>query len=253
MVDSAYLARWIDVTARLLAQPLGHDPMLEICDELTAHFRASTAATIDDGPSGAHLDLYTTSVHVPERWAARMGDHPLARHYRVTGDHRARRLSDALTFVDEPRARALLDGLRAAKLNDFAFLPLEPRSGMRHRWLSLSSSRELGSGVVHDLDRLGPLLRAVDAQASTLARLLAAPRPDPAAVARLSDREVVVLTLVARGLTAVAIGSELRISARTVSKHQENIHRKLGVADRVSAVMKAQTLGILTRRETARD
>jgi ATP/maltotriose-dependent transcriptional regulator MalT len=62
---------------------------------------------------------------------------------------------------------------------------------------------------------------------------------------RLTARELVVLTLLAEGLTATAIAHRLNISPRTVHKHQENLYRKLGTADRLAAVLRAQRLGLL--------
>jgi DNA-binding CsgD family transcriptional regulator len=62
---------------------------------------------------------------------------------------------------------------------------------------------------------------------------------------QLTARELAVLNLMASGLIATAIGRELGISARTVSKHIENIYRKLGTHDRTSAVLRGQDLGIM--------
>jgi DNA-binding NarL/FixJ family response regulator len=58
-----------------------------------------------------------------------------------------------------------------------------------------------------------------------------AEQPEP-----LTDREVEVLRLTARGLTNKAIGRELDISARTVQGHLANIYGKLGVYSRTEAV-----------------
>jgi DNA-binding CsgD family transcriptional regulator len=59
--------------------------------------------------------------------------------------------------------------------------------------------------------------------------------------ARLTDRENEVLLLVASGRTAARIGRELRISERTVHKHLENVYLKLGVHDRISAVLQVMS------------
>lgn len=61
----------------------------------------------------------------------------------------------------------------------------------------------------------------------------------------LTTRESAVLSLVSDGHTAKAIGHRLSISERTVHKHMEHINGKLGVRDRVSAVVRAQQLGLL--------
>ena len=62
---------------------------------------------------------------------------------------------------------------------------------------------------------------------------------------RLTPRELSVLVLVADGLTAAATARRLLVAERTVHKHLERIYAKLGVSDRVSAVLCAQRLGVL--------
>jgi len=61
----------------------------------------------------------------------------------------------------------------------------------------------------------------------------------------LSDREVEVLRLVARGRTNQAIGRELHLSLNTVKTHISHILAKLGVADRAAAAARAAALGLL--------
>jgi LuxR family maltose regulon positive regulatory protein len=63
----------------------------------------------------------------------------------------------------------------------------------------------------------------------------------------LSQREREVLQLVAEGLTNQEIAARLVISIRTVKKHVENIHGKLGVQNRSRAVARGRTLGLLNR------
>lgn len=55
----------------------------------------------------------------------------------------------------------------------------------------------------------------------------------------LSPREAQVLRLLARGRTTQAIASEMGISPRTVHKHTERIHAKLGTHDRAQAIATA--------------
>jgi DNA-binding NarL/FixJ family response regulator len=62
----------------------------------------------------------------------------------------------------------------------------------------------------------------------------------------LSERELEVLRLAARGLTNRAIGLDLAISDRTVQGHLANIYAKLHVNTRTEAVLKAMRLGWLT-------
>jgi DNA-binding response OmpR family regulator len=57
----------------------------------------------------------------------------------------------------------------------------------------------------------------------------------------LRDREVETLTWAARGKTFEEIGTILSLSKRTVEFHLENARRKLGVATRTQALIKAAT------------
>jgi DNA-binding CsgD family transcriptional regulator len=66
--------------------------------------------------------------------------------------------------------------------------------------------------------------------------------------APLTARELGVLELVATGLTATAVARRCGISVRTVHKHLENVYRKLGCADRLSAVLAAREAGFLAVR-----
>lgn len=61
----------------------------------------------------------------------------------------------------------------------------------------------------------------------------------------LTPREMDVLELVGQGFTNPAIADELVVSVGTVKAHTHRIYGKLGVTNRVSAVMKAQELSIL--------
>jgi len=64
-----------------------------------------------------------------------------------------------------------------------------------------------------------------------------------AAVEALTEREVDVLRLAAKGLTNKAIGHTLRISDRTVQGHLANIYGKLSVNSRTEAVTQALKQG----------
>jgi len=59
----------------------------------------------------------------------------------------------------------------------------------------------------------------------------------------LTERELDVLRLTARGFTNKAIGAQLSISDRTVQGHLAKIYGKLHAASRTEAVMRAVTLG----------
>ena len=56
-----------------------------------------------------------------------------------------------------------------------------------------------------------------------------------------------MLTLVSEGLLARTIAARLAVSDRTVHKHLGNVYRKLDTHDRLLAVRRAESLGLLSR------
>jgi len=84
----------------------------------------------------------------------------------------------------------------------------------------------------------------------TIARKLMAqmarPEAAAAAVEPLTERELEVLRLAAKGYTNKAIGAQLSISDRTVQGHLAKIYDKLHAASRTEAVMRGVTLGLVS-------
>jgi len=70
------------------------------------------------------------------------------------------------------------------------------------------------------------------------------PRAAPASpFPELSERELEVLDLIARGLNNHEIAAQLFVAVKTVSNHISNIFSKLAVADRAQAIVKAREAG----------
>jgi len=63
----------------------------------------------------------------------------------------------------------------------------------------------------------------------------------------LTDRELDVLRLAAKGYTNKAIGVQLNISDRTVQGHLAHIFAKLQASSRTEAVMRAVSLGLISQ------
>jgi putative nucleotidyltransferase with HDIG domain len=91
--------------------------------------------------------------------------------------------------------------------------------------------------------RLDP--RAVDAVLAAAGGEGVAPRP-PSWPAGLTDREVEVLCLLARGLRNREVAGELCISPKTVGHHVEHIYQKIDVSSRAAAALFAAEQGLLS-------
>ena len=65
--------------------------------------------------------------------------------------------------------------------------------------------------------------------------------------AGLTEREIAILSALARGLSNEEIAKELWVARQTVKFHLTNVYRKLGVKSRTEAVHRAYQLGLVER------
>jgi NarL family two-component system response regulator LiaR len=119
--------------------------------------------------------------------------------------------------------------LRAVKAGALGYLPKE------------SSSRELVEAIVDVHD--GKLLLQ-PAIARRLMHELSVSNGAAAAEGQLTDREIDVLKLLARGLSNQGIADRLCLSERTVAKHIGNLLSKLGLENRTQAALYALREGL---------
>jgi DNA-binding NarL/FixJ family response regulator len=100
----------------------------------------------------------------------------------------------------------------------------------------------------------GEALLAPTVTRRLLDRFVAVQPSEPAAperLAALTDREVEVLTLIAKAATNTEIAAYLVVAEATVKTHVSAILRKLGARDRVQAVVMAYDLGLVRPRPSA--
>ena len=65
--------------------------------------------------------------------------------------------------------------------------------------------------------------------------------------ARLTRREVEILSLIVEGHSSKTVADLLFVSKRTVDFHLDNIYEKLHVNNRMQALQRAMRLGLLPR------
>jgi len=123
-------------------------------------------------------------------------------------------------------------------------------------WLILESIRQGAKGfVLKDVD-LTELIRAIRAvhrgesafdsrSAGVVVSWMHGCQRPGAAAGDITPREREILALLARGLSNVAIGQRLYISAATVKFHVGNVMQKLGARRRAEAVYAASKLGLI--------
>jgi DNA-binding NarL/FixJ family response regulator len=101
----------------------------------------------------------------------------------------------------------------------------------------------------HRVDRLEPAVRtrrtrstpgSGDARQRSVAAVLV-----PPVLAELTEREVEVLRLIARGLSNAEIAAELVLTENTIKTHVARVLSKLGLRDRVQAVVLAHESGLV--------
>jgi DNA-binding CsgD family transcriptional regulator len=89
------------------------------------------------------------------------------------------------------------------------------------------------------------LLRALNGIGHEIGYFLARHRGELVAPV-LTPRELQVLQLAARALSAVAIAEEMQVSPATVKRHFEDAYARLGVSDRAAAVAVAMRQGLIS-------
>ncbi|HEX6341069.1 response regulator transcription factor [Umezawaea sp.] len=242
------LEHWLDVVRDLLAQPLTEMPHVTLLDELVRTFGGAAGSWIDRQPDG-HVEhhLWESGITVDQDTLAwlrnRLDQHPLPCWFAATEDLTAYTLGRVPRSLRDPRFETWNEVLGGLDLEHQMAIPLSVRGVWHRAFVIVLSGSDATDEDLRLARRLQALLIGLDRQARALARWM--PRT-PSHDAALTNQEVAVLGFLAQGLTARAVARRLLISPRTVQKHVEHIHAKLRVTNRVSAVLKAQALGVLT-------
>jgi len=263
MGASSRALRWMDVSAEVLTAPDAYAAHARLVRALQEEFHAYFVVRTRPGPDGAPTARYLPEGPSPLRaWPTALADvsqHPLAAHLLHA------RPTEPVTLADAVAAGRPLPGGTRELIESFGLtvhqLALPMPATSPGEVFALVAAEPIRADqqevarclqpVVAGLDRHVALLGRIEAEATAqrTSRALAASGPV------LTPRELLVLRGIAGGSTVRGIAARLAISPRTVHKHQENLYRKLGAVDRLSAVLEAQRAGLLPvaeRREAGR-
>jgi DNA-binding CsgD family transcriptional regulator len=154
---------------------------------------------------------------------------------RTPGMWAPRRLSDLMPDLDLRRSRTYSLGLRPLGIDrQIAVLSGRPGAASVQAWTVGRMHRDFTDTETGLLHRVQPMLRLLEKAYGGTGGL---PDTDRCAAAySLTDREVEILSLLAKGLTGAAVGHLLGISPRTVGKHLEHAYAKLGCTNRIDAL-----------------
>jgi DNA-binding CsgD family transcriptional regulator len=251
-VDGSSAGEWLDLVADLMSAPLVRLPVERIAVQLTGTFDAVGCAfssqqadgvlsggiyPLDEQFGGHRAEL--------EDWRSRNARrlHPVLLQYQATGYPTLVQVADVPERFADRRIRGAWREIAGPwGCPEQLALPL-PAERTGHRAFVIGRGSPFSAAEVGLARRLWQLLVGLDRQVQAIS--LAPPQPAVAADLRLTPRELAVLGLLAEGCTAAAIGRRLAVAERTVHKHLEHAYAKLGVSDRLSAVLRVRRLGLL--------
>jgi DNA-binding CsgD family transcriptional regulator len=242
---------WMELVAALMAEPLVEMPVNRLAEALARTFETAgvTYSEVAPGEPARHVWLDGgLGEHFGElaEWSASRAhlEHPLLRFHLATGLWVPRQTLAVPTEFDD---RWIADGGRdlAESCSAPNQLSLPLRATPRFARSFVLGRPEPWSPVEEALvERLWRLLTGLERQVTALATVSAGKGLGTSEIP-LTPREQAVLGLLAQGLTAGTIARRLAISPRTVQKHLERCYVKLGVTDRLSAVLRAQALHLV--------
>jgi len=256
MAETArWLAHWVGLTDHLLRRADPEFPCRLLMQELVDAFDTQSAWVTLEAPGGWTSEPFEPppgwppSVEELEFWdRVGMPSHPLAIWFATTGDPRAMSLGRVPRRISPAGRSLVVANMTGWGLDQQLVIPIRVSSATQWYLMLAQSGRDYPGDVLERVRQIQPLLCLVARQCSVRPA-----HPGTSCGARsdagLTGREEAVLSLLASGLTAAAIGHRLGTSPRTVHKHLERIYRKLDVNDRMLAVQEATDRGLVSVEE----
>jgi DNA-binding CsgD family transcriptional regulator len=258
MLDTARAAAWVELAADLVSERSDRLQSSRINRLLAETFSAVGSAFCGRTADGSFVqELWPTERFAPRaadiyHWSERRAhvEHPILRYYLETDDWRVMQVADVPTAVVPASVTGKwLDlGRQWGGVHQQLTVPFSTTRHGRRAFVvgrpDVFSAAEMG--IARQIRRL---LAALDRHQIVFARWCNTADSGVHETAQhigLTPRELAVLALLAEGLTAASIGRRLLITERTVHKHLQHSYMKLGVTDRLGAVLRAQHIGLLS-------
>jgi DNA-binding CsgD family transcriptional regulator len=238
---------WLEFVRDLLADPSPGFPRAQVQQRLSNTLDAMVSWNWED-PDGTYGVVLPPeiqnwpSAELIELWESHVRDvHPLLRWYAGTEDPRPMSLGRVPSQYVAPGAMELTREFTASIGVDQQ-LSIPCHVGHGHRaFVAVQSGDDFSDDALQLARLIQPLLALLWLQGSASERCR-----DISGGFGLTGRERAVLQLLADGLTAEAIACRLGISPRTVHSHLAHLYRKLGVCDRMRAVLVGHSAGLVT-------
>lgn len=243
---------WLELIGDLLQQPLGtpwqyDEPVLDL---LTLSFNGACSTRncvstewvdrlVASWPLGYLPDEPPGDDVVPD--AARQ---PLLRWYAVTGHTEPQSLGRVPDTVASSRLKGAWEEIvRPWGANNELSIPVQWGGAGHQAYVISRPDRDFNDEELALARLLQPILKGL------ALHLELAPSNGEASADccahGLTGREMTILMLLSKGLTAESLARRLDISPRTAGKHLEHIYRKFDVSDRLMAVQRGRDLGLL--------
>jgi len=239
---------WLDLVSELAARPCAEFPKAEVMEMVRLTFQTRVSYNWMDSLGEFDFEMDDPIPGWPtdadyEFWAREgHAKHPLLCFYGRTG------LPRPMTVGRVPRQLVPHDGFDVLRetlgpvgLDEQLSIPFELSPTTHRAFVLAQTGEDYSDEDVELARRVQPLLGLLYRQST----LLAGADCELGGAFGLTGRELAVLQLLSEGCTAVAIAHTLRVSPRTIHSHLAHIYRKLGVCDRMRAVLVARELGVL--------
>ncbi len=242
---AAETADWLDLVATLARAPADSFPLTALTDQLFDTYGCVVSWNFVNADGDFGFEMRERIPGFPSQdeadvWMEHgMASHPIFRWYAATRQPWPTTIERVPRDLSPAGFATLRELLTPYGLEHQLTLPYRYWGGALHLFVLARGGEDFSDQELEMAGWIQPLVMMLERQASVCDR---AGRPVDG---ELTCRELAVLQLLREGRTAMAIGHQLSISPRTVHTHLSSLYRKLGVTDRLGAVLAAQELGLV--------